>query len=155
MFYHSADDYVDAVTFEGGPITFEERKTLLQSINQFVPRRRLTKKQKTDKTTGVYKYQDKTSKSVEYISVEELLTSEWKDVVSPTIAVIQNNDKNLHLPKVPVHNSNNETKQKVHRNVVNNSIKRKSSYTIEVGPAKSIFDVVPLEKGSKRNRKIE
>ena len=60
----------------------------------------------------VYKYQDKTSESVEYISVEELLTAEWKDVVSPTIIVIQNNDMNLPLPKVPVHNSNNETKKK-------------------------------------------
>ena len=59
----------------------------------------------------VYKYQDKTSESVEYISVEELLTAEWKDVVSPTMIVIQNNDMNLPLPKAPVHNSNNETKK--------------------------------------------
>ena len=59
-----------------------------------------------------YKYHDTTSESVEYISVEELLTAEWKDVVSPTtMIVIQNNDMNLSLPKVPVHNSNNETKQ--------------------------------------------
>jgi hypothetical protein len=40
------------MTFEGGPITFEERKAFLQSINQFVPRRRSTKN-KAGKTIGV------------------------------------------------------------------------------------------------------
>jgi len=39
---------VDALTFEGGPITHAERKELLQSINQYVPRRRSAKKN-TDK----------------------------------------------------------------------------------------------------------
>ena len=46
----------------------------------------------------VYKYEDKASKSVEYISVEELLTSDWTDVVTPSI-VIQNNINNRSLPK--------------------------------------------------------
>ena len=45
----SADDYVDAITFEGGPITHEERKILLQSINQFTPRRRSSKNDATEK----------------------------------------------------------------------------------------------------------
>lgn len=31
---------MDPITFEGGPITHQERVELLQSINQYVPRRR-------------------------------------------------------------------------------------------------------------------
>ena len=39
----SADDYVDAIIFESGP------KKLLQSINQFTPRRRSSKTDATEK----------------------------------------------------------------------------------------------------------
>lgn len=41
--FNSPDDYVDPLTFDGGPITHEQRKELLQSINQYVPRRRSAK----------------------------------------------------------------------------------------------------------------
>ena len=39
---------MDAITFDGGPITHEERKELLQSINQYIPRRRSAKNADTD-----------------------------------------------------------------------------------------------------------
>ena len=39
---------MDAITFDGGPITYEERKELLQSINQYIPRRRSAKNSDTD-----------------------------------------------------------------------------------------------------------
>ncbi len=43
LYFDSPDDYVDSLTFESGPVTHEERKELLQSINQYVPRRRSAK----------------------------------------------------------------------------------------------------------------
>ena len=46
-----------------------------------------------------------------FLLLEELLTSDWKDVVTPSI-VIQNNKNSLPLPKVPVHTSNKETKKR-------------------------------------------
>ena len=41
--YPEYDDFVDPLTFDCGPITHEQRKELLQSINQYVPRRRSAK----------------------------------------------------------------------------------------------------------------
>ena len=102
----------------------------------------------------VYKYQDTVSKSVEYISVEELLTCDWKDVVMPSAVTRNNiNSNNLSAPKESIDNGKKSNVKLVNRNC-NNLAKRKSSYTIEVGPPKSIFDVVPLKEGLKRNRKV-
>ena len=39
----SAEDYIDPVTFLGGPISHSERKALLESINQYVPLKKMYK----------------------------------------------------------------------------------------------------------------
>ena len=56
--YCSAEGYVDPITFEGGPVTHEERKRLLQSINQYVPYRKSAKTNadmaKKDQQIGYY-----------------------------------------------------------------------------------------------------
>ena len=100
----------------------------------------------------VYKYQDISSKSIEYISIEDLAICEWKDAVIQNTATTTNNKSNLTLPKRPLYNANKKNKGKVHLNGINNLVKRKSSCTLEYGPPRSIFDEVQLEEGSKRNR---
>ena len=48
---------MDPITFDGGPITYQERKELLQSINQYVPRRRAATKDNdsSDDTDGEHR----------------------------------------------------------------------------------------------------
>ena len=106
----------------------------------------------------VYKYQDLTSKSIEYIAIEELSACEWfvkgKPVQIEVMAEIQK--KTLKPTK-----SNKTPKTDQNQNnlkVVNTSdgiaVKRKShSFVEEYGTPKSIFHAVPLDKGSKRSRK--
>jgi hypothetical protein len=38
--FYSAHDYIDPVTFVGGPITYKERVALLNEINQYAPLKR-------------------------------------------------------------------------------------------------------------------
>ncbi len=68
MFYYSADDYFDAVTFEGGPITYNERKVLFQSINQFSSRRRPSKNNIDEATVAKLK-----ALCLEHVNVFEIL----------------------------------------------------------------------------------
>ena len=91
----------------------------------------------------VYKYQDLYTKSIEYISVEELVSCDWQDAVMPLVG--KNN-------KAPVVIKTKNSKE-VLANVANKSTKRKPSYSFEAGPPKSIFNAAPLEEGLKRNRK--
>ena len=108
-----------------------------------------------------YYYQDLTSKSIEYIAIEELSACEWfvkgKPVQVELMAEIQKNKNPLKPTKS---NKNPKTDQnQTSLKVVNTSnaiaVKRKShSFVEEYGPPKSIFHAVPLDKGSKRSRKI-
>jgi len=109
----------------------------------------------------VYKYQDLTSKSIEYIAIEELSACEWFVKGKPVQIEVMAEIKKKKNPLKPTKSNNrtqNTDQNQTNLKVVNTSnaiaVKRKShSFVEEYGPPKSIFHAVPLDKGSKRSRK--
>ena len=102
----------------------------------------------------VYKFRDLVLNSIEYISIEELTSCDWRvrDSVPTPITTLAAGMQNKTKQSIIV------SKQATMNDTITTTvpaIKRKGggSFDVVLGPTVCIFDAVILEDGLKRNRK--